>query len=126
MPFFGSLVSTLLPALFVVGTGEWVRVVAVIALGVVVHVVEANLVLPRIMERKVALPPVLTIAGVLIMGTLLGAIGLVVAVPILAVTMVLLRHVLQGEIYGEGSHLEPAVLRPTDEFRVPKTHSSGS
>ncbi len=52
VPFFGSLVSTLLPALFVVGTGDWLRVIAVIALGVVVHVVEANLVVPRIMERR--------------------------------------------------------------------------
>src|SRR2546427_12078586 len=31
VPFFGSLVSTLLPALFVVGSGDWVKVLAVIA-----------------------------------------------------------------------------------------------
>src|SRR2546427_6904183 len=36
----------------------------------------------------------LTIAGVLIMGTLLGVVGLVVAVPVLAVAMVVLRHVV--------------------------------
>jgi len=41
---------------------------------------EANVVVPRIMQRKVELPPVLTIASVLVMGTLLGAIGLIVAV----------------------------------------------
>src|SRR2546426_7550527 len=52
VPFFGTLVSTLLPALFVVGTGDWLRVLAVIALGVVVHVIEANVVVPRIMERS--------------------------------------------------------------------------
>ena len=121
VPFFGSLVSTLLPALFVVGTGDWLRALAVVALGVVVHVVEANFVAPLIMEKKVALPPVFTIAGVLIMGTLLGAIGLVVALPVLAVTLVLLRHIVQGEIYGDASHLEPAVLRATGEFRVPRT-----
>src|SRR3989449_6304607 len=40
-------------------SGDWVKVVAVIALGVVVHVVEANLVVPRIMEHRLALPPVL-------------------------------------------------------------------
>src|SRR5439155_790627 len=80
VPFFGTIVSTLLPALFVVGTGDWVKVVAVISLGVLVHVAEANLVAPLIMERKVSLPPVLTIASVLVMGTLLGVIGLIVAV----------------------------------------------
>ena len=114
VPFFGTLVSTLLPALFVVATGDWVKVLLVILLGVVVHVFEANVVVPRIMQRKVDLPPVLTIASVLIMGTLLGAIGLIVAVPILCVTMVLVRHILHREIYGDASPAEPAVLRSTE------------
>jgi len=119
VPFFGTLVSTLLPALFVVGTGNWVQALAVVAWGVAVHVLEANFVAPLIMAKKVALPPVLTIASVLVMGTLLGAIGLVVAVPVLAVTMVVVRHVVQGELYGDVTHLEPAVLRASGEFRAP-------
>jgi len=121
VPFFGTLVSTLLPALFVVGTGEWPRVLAVIVLGVAVHVVEANVVVPRIMQRQVSLPPVLTIASVLTMGTLIGVVGLVVAVPVLAVTIVIVRHIVQGEIYGDTEHFEPAVLRTTSEFRTPRT-----
>ncbi len=115
VPFFGTLVSTLLPALFVVASGDWLKVLLVILLGVVVHVFEANVVVPRIMQRKVDLPPVLTISSVLVMGTLLGAIGLIVAVPVLCVTMVLIRHILQREIYGEAAGAEPAVLRPTAE-----------
>lgn len=114
VPFFGTLVSTLLPALFVVATGDWVKVLLVILLGVVVHVFEANVVVPRIMQRKVDLPPVLTISSVLIMGTLLGAIGLIVAVPILCVTIVLVRHILHAEIYGDAARTEPAVLRSTE------------
>ena len=121
VPFFGTLVSTLLPALFVVGTGDWLRVLAVIVLGVAVHVLEANVVVPRIMQRQVSLPPVLTIASVLTMGTLIGVVGLVVAVPVLAVTMVVVRHVVQGELYGDAEQFEPAVLRTTSEFRTPRT-----
>jgi predicted PurR-regulated permease PerM len=117
VPFFGTLVSTLLPALFVVASGDWLKVLLVIILGVVVHVFEANVVVPRIMQHKVDLPPVLTISSVLVMGTLLGAIGLIVAVPVLCVTMVLIRHILQREIYGEAASAEPAVLRPTGEWR---------
>jgi len=121
VPFFGTLVSTLLPALFVVSTGNWVKVLAVILLGVAVHVVEANVVVPRIMERRLALPPVLTIASVLTMGILIGVVDLVVAVPVLAVTMVVLRHVVQGEVYGDAGHAEPAVLRATGEFVAPRS-----
>lgn len=118
VPFFGTLFSTLLPALFVVGQGDWVKVVAVLLLGVVVHVIEANVVGPLIMERKVSLPPVLTIASVLVMGTLLGVVGLVVAVPVLAVVVVFVRHVVHGEIYGDAT-APSAVLRHTGEFWMP-------
>ncbi len=120
VPFFGTLVSTILPALFVVGTGDWLKVLAVLLLGVAVHVFEANVVVPRIMQHKVSLPPVLTISSVLIMGTLLGAVGLVVAVPLLAVTIVLVRHILQCEIYGDPAVERPAVLRTTAERRIPR------
>jgi predicted PurR-regulated permease PerM len=54
------------------------------------------------------------------MGTLLSVVGLVVAVPVLAVTMVIVRHVLQGQIYGDAAHIEPAVLRATGEHRSPR------
>jgi predicted PurR-regulated permease PerM len=117
VPFFGTLVSTVLPALLVVGTGDWFRVVLVLLLGVVVHVFEANFVVPRIMQQQVNLPPVLTITSVLIMATLLGAIGLVVAVPILALSLVVVRHVVLGAIYGDDRGAVPAVLRSTTEAR---------
>ena len=54
VPFFGTMVSTVVPALFVVGTGSWIRVAIVLLLGVLVHVIEANVVVPRIMEKKVS------------------------------------------------------------------------
>src|SRR2546421_11045928 len=68
VPFFGTMVSTLLPALFVVGTGDWLRVLAVIVLGVAGHVAEGNVVVPRIMPRHGSPPPGLTLASVLTMG----------------------------------------------------------
>jgi predicted PurR-regulated permease PerM len=118
VPFFGTFVSTLLPAVFVLGAGDWLKALAVVALGALVHLLEANVVSPLVMERSVALPPVLTIAAVLIMAVLFGVVGLVVAVPVLAVTMVVVRHVLQEEIYGDLTGLEPAVLRRTGERRI--------
>jgi predicted PurR-regulated permease PerM len=101
VPFFGTLFSTLLPALFALGVSGLPKALAVVAIGVGVHLIEANVVAPVVMERQVNLPPVITIAGVLLMGKLFGLAGLVVAVPILALVLVLVRHVLLGEIYGD-------------------------
>ena len=89
------------------------------ALGIGVHLIEANFVAPVVMERQVNLPPVITIAGVLLIGKLFGLAGLIVAVPILAFVMVLIRHILMGEVYVDSvsevtpSGTVPAQAEPT-------------
>jgi predicted PurR-regulated permease PerM len=113
VPFFGTLLSTIIPALIALGVSGLAKALAVAGVGVGVHLIEANFVSPVVMERQVNLPPVLTIAGVLLMGKLFGLAGLVVAVPILAVIMVLVRHVLIGELYGDvASEMVPAGTVP--------------
>jgi predicted PurR-regulated permease PerM len=126
VPFFGSLVSTVLPALFVIaGNGIWglsgfAHALLVAALGVVIHVIEANVVLPRIMQKQIDLPPVLTIMSVLIMGKLLGPVGLIVAVPTLAVLMVVVRRILISRIY-EGQGFRRTTRDSVLVVRVPAT-----
>jgi predicted PurR-regulated permease PerM len=122
VPFFGTLLSTTLPALFVLngtgfgGLGPGGHALLVVGVGVVVHLLEGNLVSPLVMSRKVDLPPVLTITAVLIMGELLGALGLIVALPTLAGVMVIVRRILITRIYeGQGfrrtTRERPLVLR---------------
>ena len=101
VPFFGVLLSTVLPALFALGAFGVTKMLLVTALGVLVHIIEANFVAPVVMERQVNIPPVVTIAGVLLIGKLFGLSGLIIAVPILALVMILVRHILLGEIYGD-------------------------
>jgi predicted PurR-regulated permease PerM len=109
VPFFGTLVSTALPALFVLngpgyhGMGSFAHAWVVVALGVVIHLVEANVIAPLVMSKKVDLPPVLSIMAVLVMGKLLGPMGLIVALPTLAAIMVVVRRILITRIYeGQG------------------------
>jgi predicted PurR-regulated permease PerM len=109
VPFFGTLLSTILPALFVLngpsfhGMSGGMHATLVILLGVVVHLFEGNIVAPLVMSKKVDLPPVLTIMSVLVMGKILGPLGLIVAVPTLAAIMVVVRRILITRIYeGQG------------------------
>ena len=120
VPFFGTIVSTLLPALFVLATGGWVHGLVVALLGVVIHLIEANVVAPLIFAERISVPPVLTIVSVLAMAALIGALGLVVAVPLLAAILVVIRHVLIWEIYGDidADAVPPAVLVPTGESKA--------
>ena len=122
IPFFGSLLSTTLPALFVLtgqgyyGFSPFGHALLVVGLGVVVHLIEGNVVSPLVMSKKVDLPPVLTIMSVLVIGQLLGGIGLLVALPTLVTVMVIVRRILISRIYeGQGfrrtTRERPLVLR---------------
>lgn len=119
VPFFGTVVSTALPALFVLSIGGWSYAVAVAALGIGVHLVEANVVVPLIFERRISVPPALTILAVLMMATVLGVLGLLVAVPLLASILVVVRHVLLTHVYGDHDPrvFESAVLVTTTGTR---------
>jgi predicted PurR-regulated permease PerM len=122
IPFFGTLFSTTLPALFVLtGKGFYGftplgHALLVVGLGVVVHLIEGNVVSPLVMSKKVDLPPVLTIMSVLVIGRLLGGMGLIVALPTLVAVMVIVRRILITRIYeGQGfrrsTRERPLVLR---------------
>lgn len=122
VPFFGTLLSTTLPALFVLtgkpfhGLTPLAHALLIVGLGVVVHLIEGNIVSPLVMSRKVDLPPVLTIMSVLVIGKLLGGLGLIIALPTLAALMVIVRRILISRIYeGQGfrrtTRERPLVLR---------------
>jgi predicted PurR-regulated permease PerM len=54
--------------------------------------VESNMITPLVMKRAVNLPPALTILAQALMTVLFGFLGLIVAVPLVAVAMVLVRR----------------------------------
>ena len=118
IPFFGTLVSTALPALFMLGDRGLGAAMLVVGWGTVVHLFEGNVLMPKVMQGKVHLPPVMTILSVLIMGTMIGGVGLVVAVPALAVVMVVVRRILMNRIY-EGKGFRRTVRDRTTTLRVP-------
>jgi predicted PurR-regulated permease PerM len=118
VPFFGTLVSTALPALFMLGDRGFGAAMLVVGWGVIVHLFEGNVLMPKVMQGKVHLPPVMTILSVLIMGTMIGGVGLVVAVPALAVLMVVVRRILMNRIY-EGKGFRRTVRDRAMTLRVP-------
>jgi len=124
VPFFGTLLSTTLPALFVLtgpsfhGFSPLGHALLVVGLGVVVHLIEGNIVSPLVMSKKVDLPPVLTIMSVLVIGQLLGGLGLIVALPTLAALMVIVRRILITRVY-EGQGFRKTTRERALVLRVP-------
>ena len=119
VPFFGTLLSTTVPALFVLsGPNGGTHALYVILLGVIVHLIEGNIVSPLVMSKQIELPPVLTIMSVLVIGKLLGPLGLVIALPTLATVMVIVRRILINRIY-EGRGFRKSTRDRIFVLRVP-------
>jgi hypothetical protein len=65
----------------------------------VVHILAGIVVLPLITARRFESPPVLSLMSVLIVAFLFGVFGVIVAVPMAAVVLVLVRRVVIHRVY---------------------------
>ena len=100
IPFVGPILAAI-PAVLVGLTESPWQALYVALLYLIIQQLEGNLITPLVYKHTVALPPVLTLAAVLIMGTLFGFLGLLVATPLLAVVVVLVRTLYKQDVLGD-------------------------
>jgi predicted PurR-regulated permease PerM len=91
VPFIGPIISVFPPAILAL-LGNPLDVVWVVLAYLVIQAVESNLIQPIVMSRAVSLHPAVVVFALLIMGTLFGFVGLLLAVPLVAALHVLLQE----------------------------------
>lgn len=91
VPYFGALVSSILPILFAL-TISTEKAIIVAAIYIAVHQVESNVIQPQVVARTVDMHPAVVAVGVIAVETLFGFVGLIVAVPILATVKILIEE----------------------------------
>lgn len=100
VPYIGPLLAVV-PILLVAFVEDPMLAVYTGGLYLVIQNVEANVLMPLIFQRTVHLPPVLTIAGQLILGGIFGVIGFILATPLTAVGMVLVQKLYVEDMLGD-------------------------
>jgi len=90
IPNFGPLLG-LLPALLLAFVQGPDMALYVVLLYLVVQLVESNLITPLVQRRMVELPPALVIISQVLMGVFTGGLGLLLATPIVAMLLVLVK-----------------------------------
>ncbi|MDQ3062667.1 MAG: AI-2E family transporter [Acidobacteriota bacterium] len=100
VPNFGPILSAV-PAILLAFVDSPTSALYVLGLFIFVQLIESNLVTPMIERRTVELPPVLTICSQLALALLVGAVGLILATPILAVVMVLVQTLYIQDVLGD-------------------------
>lgn len=100
VPIVGPIVSVVPAVLLALEQGPEM-ILWTVAVYFIVQQIESNLFYPFIQKRAVDLPPVLTLFGVLGLGTLLGPLGVVFASPLLVVGLVWIKLLYVRNTLGE-------------------------
>ena len=107
IPYF-SLVIGLLPSLTLAAIHfkDWIHPLYVLLLFASVQTLDALLITPRVVGKRVGLHPLLVILALIVGGQLLGILGVLLAVPTAAVLKVIVQRIIrkrQGKLSEEGS-----------------------
>ena len=90
VPYLGPIASAI-PAILVAFTRGSTPALEVVGLYLLVHAIEAYVLVPLIQRRAVALPPALGLIAVVIFGILFGPLGVMFAHPLMVTVMVLVE-----------------------------------
>ncbi|MCA1729087.1 MAG: AI-2E family transporter [Actinobacteria bacterium] len=120
IPLVGALISVLPPVLLALATDPILAVWVVISY-ILIHQIEAHLIQPLVMSRAVSLHPVVVVFAILIMGTLFGFVGLLLAVPLVAALSVLVHELWVSRMNQMGVDPHPPTLEKSEDEALRKT-----
>lgn len=93
IPYFGFTVGLLSSVIATfVQFHDWLHIVYIMILFALVYVIENFILVPLLVGNRIGLHPVVVIFAILAGGHLFGFVGVLIALPVAAVIMVLLRH----------------------------------
>ncbi|WP_158800169.1 AI-2E family transporter [Pedobacter sp. L105] len=97
IPNFGST-AAMVPGVLLALTVSTNTAIIVALIYIVSQTVVSNIVTPLIQKKMINLPPALTIISQVIMGTLSGVLGIILAVPLLAIIIILVDELYVKKI----------------------------
>lgn len=110
IPYVGPILTGALAGLFALMISPW-EALYVILLYIGIQQFEGNILIPLVHQYTVALPPALTLTAFLIVWSLFGFTGLLVATPLVAVVVVLVKMLYIEDVLHGSPDLARKMLR---------------
>lgn len=110
VPSIGSLVA-MIPGVLLALTVSTNMAILVAVIYIVSQTIVANIVTPLIQKKMTNLPPALTLISQLIMASVSGALGVILAVPLLAIVIILVDELYVKKIaHNDSNKVDKKVL----------------
>jgi len=100
IPYLGPLIA-LVPILMLAFMQDPMIALYVFILYMIIQNLEANLLMPIIFYRTVHIPPALGVISQIFFGTLLGVLGFILAIPLMAVVLKFIQMVYVEDVLGD-------------------------
>jgi predicted PurR-regulated permease PerM len=102
VPYLGPLIA-LVPILLVAFLESPLLALYVFILYMVIQNVESNVIMPIVFHRTAQIPPALDVVSQILFGSLLGFLGFLLAVPLMAVILQSVKMIYVEDILGDRS-----------------------
>ncbi len=100
IPNFGPVIAMIPGVLLALTIGTKTAVIAAL-IYVASQTIVANIILPMLQKKIIKIPPALTLLSQLIMGTLAGLMGIILAVPLLAILIIVIDELYEKKQQDE-------------------------
>lgn len=114
VPYVGAFAGSV-PALMVAANGDPQTMIWVAALFLAVQMIHGYVIDPRIQEKTASLPPAMSILSQTVLGMLFGIIGIVLATPILAVVITIVRMAYVEDVLEQAREATEDALAVEDK-----------
>ncbi len=92
IPYIGAAISYCITSLYAFTVGGPVLAIITFVASFIIQMIDANILQPNIIGKSVKLHPVVVICGMLVFERLFGIIGMVIAMPVLALVKIFIKY----------------------------------
>lgn len=102
VPFFGPIISAI-PAIAIAFAESPTQAMWTVIAFLIIQQIEGNVISPLLLKKKLHLPPALTVGAVAILAAGFGALGLLIAEPLLVTVLLLTKRLWVERTIGDHS-----------------------
>jgi predicted PurR-regulated permease PerM len=119
VPYFGPIVAALPAVLLAFSEGPQ-QALYVLILYIVIQQIESLVISPMVYQRTIYLPPVITLLAQILLFAMAGALGVILATPLIAVILVLVKMLYVEQTLGDNQIDRPEdAIGPDEKPEVP-------
>ena len=105
IPYFGAIIGTIVAAIVTIFTNDFTTAVILAVSMIVLQQIDSNVIQPRLIDNSFSIKPFWVIFGVLVGGGFFGILGIILAIPVMALAKEIIKDYFEWKNAREKEEL---------------------